>query len=207
MKEKARPNFELEQEIGGIVCGIDEVGRGPLAGPVTASAVILPFDTPADILKDINDSKKVSPKRRAELYDALHEYAQIGIGQASVDEIDEINILQATFLAMQRAVAALGGTPALALVDGNRAPKLNIETRTVIKGDQKSLSIAAASIIAKHHRDSLMEELAQKYPHYAWESNAGYGTRAHMEGLHEHGVTPHHRKSFRPISELVSTSS
>ena len=207
MKEKTHPNFDLEQEIGGIVCGIDEVGRGPLAGPVTASAVILPFDTPAVILKDINDSKKVSPKRRAELYDALHDYAQIGIGQASVDEIDEINILQATFLAMQRAVAALGGTPALALVDGNRAPKLNIETRTVIKGDQKSLSIAAASIIAKHHRDCLMEELAQEYPHYAWESNAGYGTRAHMEGLHEYGVTPHHRKSFRPISELINATS
>jgi len=206
MKEKTRPNFDLEQKISGIVCGIDEVGRGPLAGPVTASAVILPFDTPTVILKDINDSKKVSAKRRAELYDALHDYAEIGIGQASVDEIDEINILQATFLAMQRAVAALGGSPVLALVDGNRAPKLDIATQTVIKGDQKSLSIAAASIIAKHHRDCLMTELAQEYPHYAWESNAGYGTRAHMEGLRAYGVTPHHRKSFRPISELIDAS-
>lgn len=184
-----------------IVAGIDEVGRGPWAGPVVAAAVILPLHAIPDAL---NDSKKLSATKRDILYTQLQEVATIGVGMASVTEIDTINILQATKLAMVRAVENLSTIPDVLLIDGNQPPTLpNMEIETIVKGDSKSLSIAAASIIAKVTRDTLMQELAQTHPYYAWEKNAGYGTKAHQEGLAIHGITPHHRKSFRPIKELV----
>lgn len=199
------PHFKIEDSIGveKTICGIDEVGRGPLAGPVVAAAVILPRPLPEELIGCIRDSKKLSAKKRHTVSVALHQYAQIGIGLASVEEIDTINILQATFCAMQRAFTTLEQDVDCALIDGNKAPALDCHTQTVIKGDQHSLSIAAASIIAKEHRDSLMQDLAKEYPVYGWESNAGYGTKTHMEGMNSHGVTPHHRRSFSPVSKLL----
>lgn len=200
------PNFEYENNYQGLVAGIDEAGRGPWAGPVVAGAVVF-LQTPIDdfLLHNLNDSKKLSAKKRETLYAKLlteQELGRIalGIGQASSIEIDEKNILQATFLAMQRAVGALGAKPQLALIDGNQTPKnFSLPTQTLVKGDAKSLSIAAASIVAKVYRDKLMADLAKKYPFYAFEKNAGYGTAAHISGLQKYGITPEHRKSYKPI--------
>lgn len=198
------PNFDFEDAHNGLVCGIDEVGRGPLAGPVVAAAVILkPNARLSDTLKMINDSKKLSAKLRTAIANELPNIAYIGIGAANVTEIDQHNIYQATFIAMQRAYDALCAktvAPSLALIDGNKAPKINCTTQTVVKGDQKSLSIAAASIVAKTHRDALMSKLAETYPQYGWERNAGYGTKMHLDALKQCGATPHHRKSFKPVS-------
>jgi len=194
------PDLFFETEIGGIVCGIDEVGRGPLAGPVVACAVILPPRLSRVLLEQVNDSKALSAKRRDALAPLIQAEACYGLGQASVEEIDQINILQATFLAMRRAVEALPQPPESALVDGNRAPVLPCPTRCLVKGDSRSLSIAAASILAKVHRDHLMADLAQTYPGYGWERNAGYGTAEHLAALDRLGVTPHHRRSFAPIA-------
>ncbi len=169
---------------------------------MVAAAVILDISRLPD---GINDSKKLLPAKRASIFDAIVSSACVGIGSASVEEIDTHNILQATYLAMQRAVAQLSVTPAMVLVDGNRAPSFPCKAQTVIGGDAKSLSIAAASIIAKVTRDRLMAELAREYPHYGWESNAGYGTPSHQHGLASHGVTPHHRRSFAPIRVLLET--
>jgi ribonuclease HII len=186
-----------------IICGIDEVGRGPLAGPVMAAAVILPATLPA-FFADVTDSKKLTAAKREKLFPLLMECCQVGIGQASVEEIDRINILQATFLAMQRAFDALLVRPDFAFVDGNRAPKLPCQIETVIGGDAKVPAIAAASIIAKVTRDRLMIKLCEEFPGYNWSSNAGYGSSEHMRGLTKLGPTVHHRKSFAPIRELLT---
>lgn len=192
--------------IGGrIICGIDEVGRGPLAGPVIACAVVIdPAKLEDGLARQIDDSKKLSAKRRDMLHDALRASAAYGLGEASVAEIDRINILQATFLAMRRAVDNLPVRPDFALVDGNRAPALSCPTECLVGGDARSLSIAAASIIAKVVRDKIMWELAQVHTGYGWERNAGYGTAAHLAAIATLGVTEHHRKSFRPISQSLS---
>ncbi|MEM8988462.1 MAG: ribonuclease HII [Pseudomonadota bacterium] len=200
----ARPTFELEDSLPGLVAGIDEAGRGPWAGPVVAAAAILnPNCTPAGI----KDSKKLSDKRRKEIASALWKTARIGVGVATVEEIDQLNIGNATLLAMARAAANLPVRPTTAIVDGKWAPKLSVPAYTVVKGDAKSLSIAAASIIAKTARDRMMEELAERYPGYAWDRNKGYGVAAHREGLERHGVTPYHRRSFAPIHNMLCADS
>ena len=198
------PDFALEKEAGGVVAGVDEAGRGPWAGPVVAAAAILDPDTlPHHVQEQLDDSKKLTAKARDRLFDALTGNIYQGVGIASVDEIDTQNILAATMLAMQRAVHNLPVQPDIALVDGNRAPELSCPVRTVVRGDGLSLSIAAASIVAKVTRDRIMAELALKHPGYAWDRNAGYGTKAHREGLDRFGVTEHHRRSFKPIAAYL----
>lgn len=177
-----------------IICGVDEAGRGPLAGPVVAAAVILP---PHADIPGLNDSKKLSDKRRRELFPVIKEQAiAYGIGIATHEEIDEINILQATFLAMERAIAQLDLKPELALIDGNREKDFGIPVETVIKGDSRSASIAAASILAKVTRDDMMLELAKEYPQYGFEIHKGYGTKAHYAALTTHGPSSIHRMTF-----------
>ena len=201
------PDFSLERAAGGCVAGIDEAGRGPLAGPVIAAAVILdPATLPAMLLDGIDDSKVLTKCRREELFAALRRYADIGIGGASAAEIDRINILAATLRAMGRAVDALGIVPDLALIDGNRTPELACPATAVVRGDQASLSIAAASIVAKVTRDRIMAALARRHPGFGWERNAGYGTAEHKQALTRLGVTPHHRKTFAPINKILSLS-
>lgn len=204
------PDFLLEDEINGVVAGVDEAGRGPWVGPVAAGcAVFLSRDVDARLLENLNDSKKLSKKKREMLFDLLQKEAEkgtmkLGIGLASVAEIDEINILNASFLAMKRAIEKAGVQPALVLVDGNLVPRdFGWAVKTVIKGDGKSYSIAAASILAKVYRDRLMEEMARQYPGYGFEKNAGYGTKAHIEGLKKFGVTPEHRRSYAPVREFL----
>lgn len=176
------------------ICGVDEAGRGPLAGPVCAAAVILPKGLE---LPGLNDSKKLTDKRRRELFPMIKEQAiAYGIGFASQQEIDQINILQATFLAMQRAIDQLEGKADFALIDGNREKDFGLPVKTVVKGDSLSANIAAASILAKVTRDDLMEELAKQYPEYGFEIHKGYGTKAHYEALRTHGPSPVHRKTF-----------
>ena len=194
------PSFEIEDAIPGIVAGIDEAGRGPWAGPVVAAAVIL---DPQNMPEGLRDSKKLTEKRREILAPAIRATSIVGVGIANVEEIDELNILQATFLAMARAEADLSTTPATCIVDGSQKPKLKAQTQMVVKGDAKSFSIAAASIIAKTTRDEMMRALALEHPHYGWEKNKGYGAPAHRAGLDTHGVTPHHRKSFAPIHNML----
>lgn len=199
------PDFALETAAGGIVAGLDEVGRGPWAGPVVAAALIL--DRAAlstDLARRIDDSKRLSRAVRVALLPALLAVSRVGLGAASVAEIDDLNVLEATMLAMRRAVAALDPVPDMALVDGNRAPALPCATRTVVGGDGRSLSIAAASIVAKVMRDRLMARLAARHPGFGWERNAGYGTAEHRRALLRLGVTPHHRRSFKPIARLLS---
>jgi ribonuclease HII len=201
---KIKPDYFFEDKFSGTVCGMDEVGRGPLAGPVVAAAVILKrHDIPQDIQDQINDSKLLTRQKREFLYRQIHSFAYVSIAQCTVKEIDDINILQASLRAMRKAFAALPVRPDAALVDGNRAPKLPCKTLTIINGDGKSLSIAAASIVAKHHRDELMAAHAQKFPHYGWDSNAGYGTPEHLKAIEIHGVTPLHRRSFSPVSNYL----
>lgn len=199
---KIIPTLELEHALaaksGGLIAGIDEAGRGPLAGPVVAAAVIL---DPDRLPPGIHDSKTLSRPKREALFEAILDQARVGIGQASAAEIDEINILQATFLAMRRAVEALPVAPAAALVDGNRAPSLPIPCQTVVKGDARCLSIAAASIVAKVTRDRIMDQLAAEHPGFGWERNAGYGTAEHLAALRQIGPTAHHRRSFSPVRE------
>lgn len=199
-----RPTFDIEQEIGGVVAGIDEAGRGPWAGPVVAAAVILnPHCTPAGL----RDSKTLSETRRKELAAALWKAARVGVGVASVEEIDRLNILQATLLAMSRAAANLPVSPDACIVDGVMKPRLPCPAYTVVKGDAKSFSIAAASIVAKETRDRMMRELAREFPQYAWERNKGYGVEAHRDALSRFGVTPHHRRSFAPIHNMLYADS
>lgn len=177
-----------------VVCGVDEAGRGPLAGPVYAAAVILPVETE---IAGLNDSKKLSEKKREELFDIINDVAiSVSVGTASEKEIDEINILNATFLAMKRAVEGLEISPDYAIIDGNRAPNLEIPTETVVKGDGKVMSVAAASIIAKVSRDRFMLKMAEQYPEYQFEKHKGYGTRLHYEMIEKYGVSSIHRKSF-----------
>lgn len=176
------------------ICGVDEAGRGPLAGPVCAAAVILPFGLE---IPGLDDSKKLSDKRRRELFPLIQEKALAwGIGFASEAEIDEINILQATFLAMERALAQLAIRPGLALIDGNREKDFGLPVRTVVHGDSLSANIAAASILAKVTRDNLMLEMAERYPQYGFDIHKGYGTKAHYEALRTYGPCPIHRKTF-----------
>lgn len=202
------PDFNLELEAiaegYATVCGVDEAGRGPWAGPVVAGAAILDMGTAPDaLLSGLDDSKKLTPNRREALFGLLADHAITGVGIAGVDEIDTVNILQATMLAMGRAVAGLGVAPDMALVDGNREPALNCPARAIVKGDGRSLSIAAASIVAKVTRDRIMVELGLEYPQYGWRNNAGYGTAEHRAALDAHGVTPHHRRSFKPIARIL----
>ena len=177
-----------------VICGVDEAGRGPLAGPVCAAAVILPQGLE---IPGLTDSKKLTDKKRRELFPVIKEQAiAYGIGLASHEEIDEINILQATYLAMERALAQLSVKPDIALIDGNRAKDFGLIVRTVVKGDSLSANIAAASVLAKVTRDDLMLELAETYPQYGFEVHKGYGTKAHYEALRAHGASPIHRKTF-----------
>lgn len=177
-----------------LICGVDEAGRGPLAGPVCAAAVILP---PNHNIPGLNDSKKLSDKKRRELYPLIKEQAvAYGIGFASEQEIDDINILQATFLAMQRAIDQLSVKPDFALIDGNREKDFGVPVKTVVHGDSLSASIAAASVLAKVTRDDLMLKLSEQYPQYAFDIHKGYGTKAHYEAISAHGPCPVHRMTF-----------
>ena len=199
------PNFEFETKLHKQgyqnVAGVDEVGRGPLAGPVYAAAVIL---GPGKIPTGLNDSKKLSAKNRNSVLESILEYADVSIASASEREIEQINILQASHLAMVRAVAGLKKKPDYVLVDGNLIPQdLEIPTTAVIKGDARSLSIAAASIVAKVKRDLVMSDLAQHYPGYGWEKNSGYPTTEHLKALQDLGVTPHHRRTFKPVHNIL----
>jgi ribonuclease HII len=194
------PDFHIERSHSGVIAGVDEAGRGPWAGPVVAAAVIL---NQADFPAGLNDSKKLSKIKRERLFSEIQALAKVGVGMADVEEIDRLNILQATKLAMLRAIEALPQQPDLALIDGNQTINAACQTIAIVKGDNKSLSIAAASIIAKVTRDRLMEALHEAHPHYNWQNNAGYGTKAHQEGLAQHGITEHHRRSFKPIAALI----
>ncbi len=183
------------------VAGVDEVGRGPLAGPVTAAAVVL---DPHDIPAGLNDSKKLTAKRRAALFDQILAVADVSVAHATVEEIDELNILRASHLAMERAVAGLSAPPDHLLIDGNMVPRgITVSNETLVKGDGRSVSIAAASIVAKVVRDRIMVDLAQQFPGYGWEKNAGYPSKSHKAALAELGVTPHHRRSFKPIHNIL----
>lgn len=183
------------------IAGVDEVGRGPLAGPVTAAAVILDLDA---IPEGLNDSKKLSARQRASVGDLIHAHAEVSVAHASVAEIDAINILRASHLAMVRAVAALDPPPDFVLIDGNMIPRgLTTAARAVVKGDTRCVSIAAASIVAKTARDLIMVDLAQQHPGYSWETNAGYPTKSHRLALQNLGVTPHHRRSFKPVHNIL----
>jgi ribonuclease HII len=194
------PDLSIESSLNGIIAGVDEAGRGPWAGPVVAAAVILDRN---NIPFGINDSKKLTRKQREIIFAELYQTAHIGVGIASVEEIDSLNILHASMLAMSKAVAALPLLPDYALIDGNRIPRLPCKGQYVVGGDAISLSIGAASIIAKVTRDKIMAELALQHPEYLWERNSGYGTEDHQNGLRNHGVTVHHRRSFRPIAEIL----
>lgn len=194
------PDFAIEDGCCGLVCGVDEAGRGPLAGPVVAAAVIIDRHRfPAELRDTLDDSKLLRRDLREMCCRALRDCARVGVGAASVREIDRINILRASLLAMARAVAALGVRPDLALIDGNMAPALPCPAKTVVGGDGLSFSIAAASVVAKVTRDRIMRALALRHPVYAWESNVGYSTRAHFAAIAAHGVTVHHRRSFAPV--------
>ena len=195
------PDLTIESTHAGPVAGVDEVGRGPWAGPVVAAAVILERGA---IPSGIDDSKVLTRARREALFEALQECATIGIGQATVEEIERLNILAAAMLAMARAVDALGAVPGHALIDGNRLPQLPCPATALVGGDRRSLSIAAASVIAKVTRDRIMAHLAADHPGYGWERNAGYGTSEHRAALDRLGVTVHHRRGFKPIARRLA---
>jgi ribonuclease HII len=199
------PDFEFEKEAYARgfarVAGVDEVGRGPLAGPVTAAAVVL---DPERIPEGLNDSKKLTHKARARLYDEILAVADVSIAHASVAEIEELNILRASHLAMVRALDGLKVGADFALIDGNMLPRdLTLKAQTIIKGDARSQSISAASIMAKICRDCVMLSLAQQHPGYGWETNMGYGSKRHIEALQNLGVTPHHRRLFKPVHNML----
>ena len=190
--------WELENEIYGegytLLCGVDEAGRGPLAGPVYAAAVTLPRGL---VIEGLNDSKKLTEKRREALFDVIRDKAlSFGVARAEVEEIERLNILNATYLAMNRAIAQLSPRPALALIDGNRDTGIELKSRPIVKGDSRCADIAAASVLAKVSRDRYMLEMAEKYPEYHFEAHKGYGTTAHYDALRKHGPSPIHRMSF-----------
>ena len=200
-----QPDFSFEQQAAqrGLryIAGVDEVGRGPLAGPVTAAAVIL---DPDHIPPGLNDSKKLSAKRRIIIEADIWRMAEVSVAHATVNEIDALNILRASHLAMRRAIDGLARRPDHLLVDGNMIPRgLTLSAKTLVKGDARSLSIAAASIVAKVARDRIMCELAADFPGYGWDSNAGYPTKSHKQALVRLGVTPHHRVSFKPVHNIL----
>lgn len=195
------PSLKLEKTFSGIVCGIDEAGRGPLCGPVVAAAVIV---TGSKRIRGVNDSKKLTEEAREELYARIINVSAYGIGQASVEEIDQYNILGATKLAMRRAYDALPMQAEYALVDGNQLPDLPCQMKYVIDGDALCYSIAAASIVAKVTRDRILRELAVEFPQYNWHSNKGYSTPCHIEALDKYGVTRHHRRSYAPVRQRMA---
>ena len=203
------PDFELEARAWDrgfhLIAGVDEAGRGPWAGPVVAGAVILDGgNLPTRLLEGLDDSKKLSARKRDEIFALLPDWAAIGVGLADAPEIDQINILQASFRAMERALAGLHPPPDYVLVDGDKLPSLPCAAEFVVKGDSRSLSIAAASIVAKVTRDRIMSGLAVQFPGYGWERNAGYGTAEHKAALTRLGVTDQHRKSYAPIRKMLS---
>ncbi len=202
------PTFAFEDVQDGPVCGIDEVGRGPLAGPVLSACVYIPPDKRSlPFVNDINDSKKLSLKKREAVFNAIEEHCLIGIGKASPEEIDTLNIHHAALLAMKRAYQDYLNhkppAPSLALIDGKFSPALSCPSQTVIKGDSASVSIAAASIIAKVTRDRIMRRYHEEYPHYGWLTNAGYGSKAHLDSIRSHGITLYHRRSFAPVRDYI----
>lgn len=206
------PDFSLEDSLGlsnsAVIVGVDEVGRGPLAGPVTAAAVFVDRQKiTLDLSTKIDDSKKVPQKKRATISKQIEGIAIIGIGWASSGEIDQLNILEATMIAMQRAVLSLRKQiildPDYILIDGNKVPSFDFPSKAIVRGDEKSLSIAAASIVAKSKRDALMTSLSRLYPCYGWEKNAGYGTRQHLAAIEREGITAHHRRSFKPVANYL----
>ena len=206
------PDFSLEESLGlstrAVIVGVDEVGRGPLAGPVTAAAVFVDRQKiTSDLLSKIDDSKKIPQKQRATISKQIEGIAIIGIGWASSSEIDQLNILEATMLAMQRAIFSLRKQiildPDYILIDGNKVPRLDFPSKAIVRGDEKSISIAAASIVAKSKRDAFMTSLSKLYPGYGWEKNAGYGTREHLAAIEREGITVHHRRSFKPIANYL----
>ena len=202
------PDYALEHAHGGLVAGVDEVGRGPLAGPVVAAAVMFPGSVPGVLADRLDDSKKLKPGVREHLYDVLlaSPGVLIGVGAASVAEIGRYNILRASWLAMQRAVGRLPQSPEFVLVDGNAAPDFGCPAQCVVGGDGISLSISAASVVAKVIRDRLMTRLARRWPGYGWERNAGYGTAIHRSGLMERGASPHHRAAFGTVRRILQAS-
>lgn len=205
LKPMEQPDYQMETALHAQgylrIAGVDEVGRGPLAGPVTAAAVIL---NPVDIPAGLNDSKKLTPKKREAVEQDILDRAEVCIAHATVEEIDSLNILRASHLAMERAVEGLTPPPDYLLIDGNLIPRgLTLPSEAVVKGDGRSVSIAAASIVAKLCRDRVMVDLAQQHPGYGWEKNAGYPSKQHREALQNLGVTPHHRRSFKPVHNML----
>jgi len=200
-KTRISPDWLYESQYTGPVAGVDEAGRGPLAGPVVTAAVIM---DPSNIPDRLNDSKKLSESRRETLFDQINAHAIVGIGIAEPEEIDRINILAATMIAMQRAVRDLPSRPIAVLIDGNRAPSFDIPSRTIVKGDQKSLSIAAASIIAKVTRDRLMQLADRRYPGFGFAGHKGYPSQSHRDRLLEVAPTPIHRRSYAPVKAALT---
>lgn len=201
------PDFSYEDQHNGAVCGLDEVGRGPLAGAVVAACVVIPRALRhLDFISEIRDSKKLSFKKLEYLYDKITEHFPYAISEISPQEIDDINILQASLKAMKTAYETVGGIDH-ALVDGNKLPNLPCSATAIVKGDSKSVSIAAASIVAKVHRDRLMTRLAVEYPYYGWERNVGYPTASHLAAIEKYGITRHHRKTFSPIRNFIESRS
>ena len=207
--KKTTPTLSIEKQYSKSVCGIDEAGRGPLAGPVLAACVYIPEKHyNKRFIAEINDSKKLSMKKRENLFLQIQKHCGFGIGIAKAEEIDTLNIHNATLLAMRRAYQEMCNDftikPAISLIDGLYAPDINCECETIKRGDSISCSIAAASILAKVTRDRIMLRLHNQYPHYGWERNAGYGTAEHIAAINEHGITEYHRRSFSPIKQYKS---
>jgi ribonuclease HII len=203
VKRKEAPDSVTERSFGWpqkLIAGIDEAGRGPWAGPVVSAAVILNENNIPD---GLNDSKKLSEIKRLSLYSSIYNFHSVGVGISSIEEIDSMNVLQATFLSMNRAVEDLNPQPKHVLVDGSLDPGLNFKTKCIIKGDSISISIAAASVIAKVTRDNLMLKLDKEFPNYNWKKNKGYGTSEHRKALELHGPCKYHRKSFSPINKML----
>lgn len=202
------PDFELENMYDGPVFGLDEVGRGPLAGPVVAACVYIPKSCYEQaFIRELKDSKTIPKPRLEKLYALITEHCEWRVAEITPEEVDRINVLQASLQAMALALQSMSVAPAFALVDGNQLPELPCSAQSVVKGDNKSYSIAAASIVAKVTRDRIMKDLHREFPHYGWESNAGYGAKVHMDGINMHGITPHHRKSFAPIKNFLAYGS
>lgn len=203
-------DFSLENQYKGLVCGIDEVGRGPLAGPVVAACVVIPKDKrDLDFIADIKDSKKLNAKKRETLFNSITANFPFAISELSPEEIDEHNILQASLLAMKKThdeLVSKGFVFECALIDGNKIPIITSPAIAVVKGDGKSKSIAAASIVAKVYRDRIMHRLSEEYPEYGWARNSGYPTKEHKSALEKHGVTSHHRKSFSPVRIIIEST-
>jgi len=195
------PSIEFERKFSYPLAGVDEVGRGTLAGPVVAAAVILDYN---NIPEGIKDSKKIVKRKREQICKDILSSSITSIGLVTSGEIDKINILKASLLAMKRAIEDLKKKPNIVLIDGSYTPEISIQSKSIIKGDNKSISIAAASIVAKVYRDNLMTEYSKKYPGYLWEKNSGYGTKEHLEAIKNLGVTPIHRISFKPIHNILN---